>query len=87
MGRDFQDIPVSFDEAAGLIGDKGLVTVEGEVFSTSNKPIKNNRVIYSILIANHKRTFCIKMFLDEKKLADFEETLSEGDWIRVRGSA
>lgn len=87
MGRDFQDIPVSFDEAAGLIGDKGLVTVEGEVFSTSNKPIKNNRVIYSILIANHKRTFCIKMFLDEKKLADFEENLSEGDWIRVRGSA
>lgn len=87
LGKDFTDIPVSYDEAIERIGDKGYVTIEGEVFKTDSKPIKNNRVIYTILIANNARTFCVKMFIDEKKLADFGENLGDGDFIRVRGSA
>ena len=87
LGKDFNDIPISYDEAIERIADKGYVTIEGEVFRMESKPIKNNRVIYTILIAKKSRTFCIKMFLDEKKLADFEENLKDGDWIRVRGSA
>ena len=87
LGKDFTDIPISYDEAISRIGDKGLVTVEGEVFSTDSKPIKNGRVIYSMCIANHSRTMPVKMFLDEKKLADFNSSLGKGDWVRVRGSA
>lgn len=87
LGKDFRDIPITFDQAIESIGDKGLVTVDGEVFGIDSKPIKNNRVIYSILIANKSRTMALKMFLDEKKLADFNENLGKGDWIRVRGSA
>lgn len=87
LGKDFTDVPISYDEAIERIGDKMYVTIEGEVFKMESKPIKNNRVIFSILIAKDTRTFCVKMFLDEKKMADFNDNLGDGDFIRVRGSA
>jgi len=86
LGRDFTDEPVTYDEAAEMVGSKGKAAIEGEVFKMEPKPIKSGRVLVTVLIANGVKTFAMKAFISEEKMQEFEENLHEGDMVRAYGA-
>ena len=86
LGKDFNNEPVSYEEAVELIGSKDKGTIDGEVFKIESRAIKNDRELVSILISNQARTFCLKGFISGKKLEEITENLSVGDMVRAQGT-
>ena len=86
IGKDFANNPISFEEASKLIGSKDKAIVSGEVFKIESRPIKNERVLITILIVNAARTYCLKAFISTKKNKEIMENLGSGDSIMARGS-
>ena len=85
LGKDFTDVPVDYKDLGDYVGAKDRVCIEGEVFSIESMPIRNGKILITILIAAKVRTFCIKAFISNEKFAEIEENLSNGDMIRARG--
>ena len=86
LGSDFGGEPKEYEELSDFIGSKETPVIEGEVFKIDNIPIKNGRVLVTILIASKVRTFCLKSFISNEKLAEIDENLKNGDMIRARGA-
>ncbi|MCQ2567030.1 MAG: PolC-type DNA polymerase III [Mogibacterium sp.] len=86
LGRDFKNEPVPYTELAELIGSKDKGTLEGEVFKIEEKPIKNERVLISILVSSHARTVSLNAFVSNDKLDEIKDNLKNGDMIRAMGS-
>ncbi len=84
-GKDFNEEPISFDEAHSLLGSKKMVVIEGEIFSIDDKPIRDERTIRSMGIAWKGKTFGIKVFLDKENKAYLDENLKVGDEILAKG--
>lgn len=84
-GKDFKGEAISFNEANGLVGSKDKAIVEGEVFKIESRPIKNGRVLVSILIAGNARTYCLKAFISDEKMTEIDESLKTGDLVRAQG--
>jgi len=85
MGKDFNTAPISFTDAIELVGSKDKGTLEGEVFHIEEKPIKSGSILVSILIAGHARTFCLKAFVTDKKMAEINDNLKPGTMVRAQG--
>ena len=85
LGKDFTDVPVDYKDLENYVGAKDRVCIEGEVFSIESMPIRNGKILITILIAAKVRTFCIKAFISSEKFAEIDENLSSGDMIRARG--
>lgn len=86
LGRDFRSEPQSFTQVLDLIGSKDKGTLEGEIFKIESRPIKSGRILLSMFIAAKARTFCLKAFVSEEKMAEIEENLKAGDVIRAQGA-
>ena len=86
LGKDFNTEPMLYNDANELVGSKDKGTLEGEVFKIDSKPIKNGRVLISILIADKAKTYCLKAFISTDKMSEFEENLKPGDVIRAQGA-
>lgn len=86
LGKDISGNPISFTEANDLVGSKDRPIIEGEVFKIESRPIKNGRVLVSILIAGHARTYCLKAFISDEKMGEIEENIKTGDIIRAQGA-
>ena len=86
MGKDFKNEPMDYVKADELVGEKDKGTLEGEVFQIDSRPIKNGRVLMSILIANKAKTYCLKAFISTEKEAEIKDNLSAGDVIRAQGA-
>ena len=86
LGADFSGAVSDYDVLADFVGSKDKAVIEGEVFKTESIPIKNGRVLITILVASKARTFGIKAFISNEKLEEINDNLSSGDMIRARGS-
>ncbi len=86
FGSDFSGNPTDFNELADFVGSKDKAIIEGEVFKIDSIPIKNGRVLITILIAAKARTFGLKAFISTEKLEEINDSLGTGDMIRARGS-
>lgn len=86
FGADFNGNATDYDDLASFVGSKDKAVIEGEVFKIDSIPIKNGRVLVTILIAAKARTFGIKAFVSTDKLEEINDSLSTGDMIRARGS-
>ena len=69
-----------------LTRDSGTVIIEGSVFRTDSRTIKNNRCIASIYMTDNTDSICVKMFVSPQKQADFDEHIKTGSYIRVQGN-
>ena len=69
-----------------LTRDSGNVIIEGSVFRTDSRSIKNNRCIASIYMTDNTDSVCVKMFISPQKQADFDEHIRTGSYIRVQGN-
>ena len=69
-----------------LTRDSGNVIIEGSVFRTDSRSIKNNRCIASIYMTDNTDSILVKMFVSTQKQADFDEHIKTGTYIRVQGN-
>ena len=85
FGKDFNDEPISFDEAHEMIGAREFKVLEGEIFKLDSRPIKNNKIILMCSLAGENKTFGVKAFLSEKEYEDIKDRLNVGDYVRIKG--
>lgn len=69
-----------------LTRDSGNVIIEGSVFRTDSRSIKNNRCIASIYMTDNTDSILVKMFVSPQKQADFDEHIKTGTYIKVQGN-
>ena len=86
LGSDFKGEPVPFASLSSYVGSKEKPVIEGEIFRMDSMPIKNGRMLLTILIASETRTFGIKAFISDAKQKEIMENLSAGDMIRACGA-
>lgn len=87
LGNDFNNEPISYEDAIDSVGSKDKISLEGEVFRIESRPIKNGQALLFIRIADKIRTFLIKAFISNKKVQEINENIICGDFIRVLGKA
>ena len=85
FGKDFNDAPVSYNEALEKLASKETVTLQGEVFMLETKPIKSGRQILSIAVAEGGKTFLCKAFVNDNNLNYINENLQIGDIALLKG--
>ncbi|NLT48845.1 MAG: PolC-type DNA polymerase III [Clostridiales bacterium] len=83
MGKKIDEPSVPIAE---IIPGTGAATIEGQIFKKEARAIKGGKQLLSLLITDFTDSACIKAFVSEKKWAQMDELLKEGDYIKVRGS-
>ncbi|MBR2674828.1 MAG: PolC-type DNA polymerase III [Mogibacterium sp.] len=86
LGADFNGAPNDYEELADLVGSSDKAVIEGEIFKKDTTPIKNGRVLITMLIAFKAKTFGIKAYISTDKLEEINDSLGMGDMIRARGT-
>lgn len=66
-------------------GSRGI-TIEGSVFRTDSRTLKNEKSLAFIYMTDHTDSICVKMFVTAKKQEDFNEYIKAGTYIRVHGN-
>ncbi|MBR5229003.1 MAG: PolC-type DNA polymerase III [Firmicutes bacterium] len=61
------------------------VIIEGSVFRTDSRALKNGKYISFIYMTDQTDSICVKMFVTAQKQADFDEHIKAGKYIRVHG--
>lgn len=62
------------------------VVVEGEIFKTDRKDMKNGRTLVILYLTDKTDSICAKMFVSEQKASDIEENIRTGSYVRIKGS-
>lgn len=86
LGKEFKDEAISYEAALKNVGEKAQVAIEGELFEFDNRPIKNDKYLVSMAIAQEGKTFGLKAFVDQESLDYLTENLSVGESVRIKGN-
>jgi len=82
MGRKIDEFSVPLSE---IVAGGGAVTIEGQIFRKEARAIKGGKHLVNYLITDFSDSACIKAFVGDKKWAQMDDLLKEGDYIKVRG--
>ncbi|MCI8284111.1 MAG: PolC-type DNA polymerase III [Firmicutes bacterium] len=69
-----------------LNSESSDVIIEGSVFRTDSRTIKNGKSIAFIYMTDGTDSICVKMFVTAKKQEDFDEYIKTGSYIKVKGN-
>ena len=83
-GRDFEGDCIPISEIIDEIGD---VVFHGKVLEVEFRPIRNERVIASVVVTDFTDSIVIKLFLAESLQKEFEGNIYPGAFIKVAGRA
>lgn len=61
------------------------VVIEGTVFRTDSRAVKNGRSLAFIYMTDYTDSVCVKMFVTTQKQEDLDEYIKTGTFIRVQG--
>ena len=61
------------------------IVIEGSVFRTESRALKNGKSLAFIYMTDHTDSVCVKMFITSQKQEDFDEYIKTGTYIRVQG--
>lgn len=86
LGKDFSGNSISFDKAIEMVGSANKVILQGEIYKIDSKPIKNDRVLFTVLIENSGRAFCLKSFISKVKYKEIVECVEMGDSVLASGT-
>ncbi len=75
----------SISKLKELHSDSHDVVIEGSVFRTDSRAIKNGKYISFIYMTDQTDSICVKMFVTAQKQDDFDEHIKTGKYIRVQG--
>ena len=84
FGREFEgDVTPIVD----IIGEIGEVIIRGQVISTEERPIRNEKTIYFFDVTDFTDTMHMKVFVHNEDLAEIRGKIKKGAFIKVRGMA
>ncbi len=83
-GRDFEEeaIPIS-----DIIGEMGEVTIRGQIISTDQREIRNEKTILFFDLTDFTDTMTIKIFTRNDQLPEILENIKKGAFIKLKGIA
>ena len=83
-GRDFEEeaIPIS-----DIIGEMGEVTIRGQIISTDQREIRNEKTILFFDITDFTDTMTIKIFTRNDQLPEILENIKKGAFVKLKGIA
>ena len=84
MGRDFDGDITPMKE---IMGDIGEVIVRGQVVSTEEREIKNEKTIYFFDVTDFTDTFHMKVFVHNDQVKELSSQLKTGAFVMVKGTA
>ena len=82
LGRPIHGDPVPL---VSLKPDSGHVTVEGMLFKKDTRPVRNEKLLVSLLITDKKTSACLKFFIREEQWGEVEDKLKIGSSIAASG--
>lgn len=82
---------INAEEVVVSMGDlneeQSGVTIQGYIFNTEVKELRNGRKAYTIKFTDYTGSFAIKLFSrNDKDASVFDTYLKKGQWIKVRGA-
>lgn len=84
-GRKITGEPENYADIFECVGEADEKVADGDVFSIESRPIKNGRLLVTILMADKGRAMCMKAFMKEEKFAALDEALENGPRVRASG--
>ncbi len=83
-GRDFEEeaIPIS-----DIIGEMGEVTIRGQIISTDQREIRNEKTILFFDITDFTDTMTIKIFTRNDQLPEILENIKKDAFVKLKGIA
>lgn len=72
---------------ADVGSESGKVIIEGEVFKTDSRTIREDSKLASLYVTDKRTSICVKAFVLNEKWDDIEEHLGKGTGVRIRGLA
>ena len=70
-----------------LNSSSGKVAISGIVFKKSHFQIKSGRILYTLLLTDHKTSACAKLFVSQEKWEELDKLIGEGDKLLIKGDA
>lgn len=88
LGKNISGMPMEYKEAVKLIGKKGGVIIDGEIFKINEeKRINKETYIVEFLVANKNSTLRIKCFMKNKIFNESFPKLTVGGYVRILGDS
>ena len=83
-GRDFEEeaMPIS-----DIIGEMGEVTIRGQIISTDQREIRNEKTILFFDITDFTDTMTIKIFTRNDQLPEILENIKKNAFVKLKGIA
>ena len=70
---------------ADIVGDMGEVVIEGQVLSTEEREIKNEKVIFTFYVTDFTDSIAAKIFIHKEELDAVKEVVAKGKFVKVKG--
>ncbi|MGI6085328.1 MAG: PolC-type DNA polymerase III [Acetivibrionales bacterium] len=67
--------------------DSGMVIVQGQIFRTEQRPLKNGKILYTFDVTDFTSSLTCKLFTGEEELKLISEKLIKDQHVRLRGEA
>lgn len=67
--------------------NSGMVTIQGQVFKSEQRPLKTGRILYTFDITDFTSSLTCKLFTDREELKLISEKLIKGQYVRLSGEA
>lgn len=71
---------------ASLSPESGDVVVEGMIFHREEKPIRDDRLVVSLVITDKASSARLKFFIENEKWAEIGDTYKEGTYVAAEGT-
>lgn len=82
-GYDFKGDSISIQE---IKGETGPIIIEGQVFSSEVKNIKNNKAIIVFGISDSTDSIKVKMFIGQDQVSDLTKSIKTDAFLKIKGS-
>jgi DNA polymerase-3 subunit alpha (Gram-positive type) len=67
--------------------NSGMVTIQGQIFKTEQRPLKTGKILYIFDITDFTSSLTCKLFTDEEELKLLSQKLVKGQYVRLSGEA
>lgn len=70
---------------ADIVGDMGEVVIEGQVLSTEEREIKNEKIIFTFYVTDFTDSIAAKIFIRKEEIDEVKEVVEKGKFVKVKG--
>jgi len=81
-GKEFEGEPIAFTD---IVADSEETILRGQIFAVEEKPIRNEKTIFSFDITDFTDSITVKLFVRNNQLDETRASLKKGSFIKIKG--